>query len=556
MFANIGKSVQYRFELEFDKVLSPILHLLIEISNVKDKLTDSVSFGMVCHEVFNVAEIYKDTKFYDDCSEDDFCAGLISYLQNDFIEQLNIKDIKGGQLLYKDSNFVIQESYANNGNTETFVKLIKEYELVVHVFSLVTDARLIKFLPQMQELAKQNLRHAVSYTNNQKSSALLLLKSWVDLTNLSPQPIDPASLQICDAWLKIINQNVTSFPMAYYKDDLLMGISYGEFIIPLEDMSKYMLSQYNTNYIWLRLKNNWAERNSNRSSYSQLIQDFRKSSKEVKFSRLLSYLEYNLYIKSDVVTVPNEYLCFFEPVYEIDKIKGIDDYLFYVNSLGEEGKDNTSLGVYSTKKIGDDYNLLCWISEDAERKHIIRRNERQIEHKKYNCVNVLRPSCSYYFITKYFEDRFLDIVKSCECDYIHDFNLKKTNTGNAFIQIDTLVKTNTSRLVFFEEKTCLNRYNIEGTIRKLEQFHEYITSEVSNLDMEYVIVAPYCNNTVEEAYKFFIDKKKASAKEREGLAHKVYDFRIPIAKFDNLSLRCIVEPEYEKLKRKVKSIVE
>ena len=55
--------------------------------------------------------------------------------------------------------------------------------------------------------------------------------------------------------------------------------------------------------------------------------------------------------------------------------------------------------------------------------------------------------------------------------------------------------------------------------------------------------------------RFFIDKKKGSTSVRDGLAHKVYDFLIPIAQFDKLFLRCIVEPEYGKLKRKVKSIV-
>lgn len=123
---------------------------------------------------------------------------------------------------------------------------------------------------------------------------------------------------------------------------------------------------------------------------------------------------------------------------------------------------------------------------------------------------------------------------------------------NDFIEIDALVKKNDHQIVYFENKTTLSKFNIDDTICKIEKFHSFLLDAYPDLTFEYIIISPYCDETIKESYWYFA---KNGYEAREDIKHYTYNFVIPLAKFDNISLRCIVEPEYEKMKTLINSII-
>ena len=77
-----------------------------------------------------------------------------------------------------------------------------------------------------------------------------------------------------------------------------------------------------------------------------------------------------------------------------------------------------------------------------------------------------------------------------------------------------------------------------------------ISEEYANVTIDYYLTAPYCDESVEQNFLFFI--KNERIEQRKGVKNNILQFDIPLAQFENLNLHCIIEPEYERMK----SIVE
>ena len=228
----------------------------------------------------------------------------------------------------------------------------------------------------------------------------------------------------------------------------------------------------------------------------------------------------------------------------------LSNFCFYTG-IPNPANNQTLLGVYEYEKTSSEYNLLNWVHASENANHKITRCSNCIE-KKSQKVYALLPQYSYYFMSKYFEDNFADILEELRCEYITDVNLSRTSdVQNNFIQIDALVKKD-DRIIYFENKTTLNKLNIDETIGKIENFHSFISKAYPYLKFEYIIISPYCDETIKNSYWYFA---KDGYTAREDIKHYAYDFVIPLAKFDNVSLRCIVEPEYEKMKALINSII-
>ena len=152
------------------------------------------------------------------------------------------------------------------------------------------------------------------------------------------------------------------------------------------------------------------------------------------------------------------------------------------------------------------------------------------------------PAALDCLVSRYFEEMFNSILEELGCKYISNIELSKNGSNDIFIEIDSLVQKADGTLVYFENKTTLTKYNIEETITKIEQFQSLIFNSYPYAKFEYVIIAPFCDKTVEANYLFFI-KNNGIVEEREGSRQKHYRFTIPLAKFGEISLNCIVEPE-------------
>lgn len=299
------------------------------------------------------------------------------------------------------------------------------------------------------------------------------------------------------------------------------------------------------------LKNTYApNKGANNSLNKKQLEPFIEKGKDSEFCKLLSYLQYNLYIKSSEKIISPQFTHLFEEVYSISELEHLSNFCFYTG-IPNPANNQTLLGVYGYEKTSSEYNLLNWVHASENANHRITRCSNCIE-KKSQKVYALLPQYSYYFMSKYFEDNFADILEELRCEYITDVNLSRTSdVQNNFIQIDALVKKD-DRIIYFENKTTLNKLNIDETIGKIENFHSFISKAYPYLKFEYIIISPYCDETIKNSYWYFA---KDGYTAREDIKHYAYDFVIPLAKFDNVSLRCIVEPEYEKMKALINSII-
>lgn len=552
MFENVSKLQQYYYKLDLDGLLAPIIHLIIEIAGIKHQDDSDLTFSELVPNVFKVDVIYEEN-YPADLDEDELCSDIISYIEKDFISGLTPSKESDIKLLYKDHNLVIQNVIGGKNN-KTLMGMLKSYAPVSKLFSLIDESvrhyesRLCTFV------LDQNYSMSLRIVDSSPSDSLILPISWVDLSSLTKAPIDPESLYLSDDWKSACQYQDVLTTYAYYENDKLVALAHGEKLITIDDISPYVNKKENALFMWETISLQYSETKPCISVNSPLLANFREATKKVDFSRLLSHLKCNLFISSDGPSIKRQYSKFFENVYEIRQIKELERFHFYVSPNKE--CEHTLLGVYSLDKIGNDYNLLHWVNELPDGKHYTKNgNKDAFVNNKGKSVLALHPDCSYYFISKYFEDRFEDVVKSLGCRSLHNFSLRKKGQSESFIEIDSMVLSSSNEICFFEEKTRLTKFNIEETIQKIVKFHTYFQTNNPNIVFRYILVAPYCDGSVESTYKFFIDKKKGSTSARDGLAHKVYDFLIPIAQFDKLFLRCIVEPEYGKLKRKVKSIV-
>ena len=154
-------------------------------------------------------------------------------------------------------------------------------------------------------------------------------------------------------------------------------------------------------------------------------------------------------------------------------------------------------------------------------------------------VYALKPFYSYYFCKDYFEDMFSDLLEECTIQYLNNFELYTSDTPcRSFIEIDNMIRKTDKTLVYIENKTTLSRYNIEETLNKVANFHQKMTNNYSNVQMEYILVALYQNKSVEEGFSYFVNEE----------GNTKSNFKIPVASYNGVKLHCIVEPEYAKLK--------
>ena len=72
-----------------------------------------------------------------------------------------------------------------------------------------------------------------------------------------------------------------------------------------------------------------------------------------------------------------------------------------------------------------------------------------------------------------------------------------------------------------------------------------IKSSYPTVHTEYLLVAPYHNETVEKAYSYFTNIDGSTAT----------DFYLPIARFNGIRLHCVIEPDFELLKSKMEKLL-
>lgn len=532
----------YSYKIELDALLSPIYHLVLDLVRGENK---GKPFYKWAGDAFNIAVITGDDCLDENITEDDFLIEISRYLKRFLYSKVDGLENKSIILLYTDKELFIAPSKTKpakdliqwikkSGVIEKFLELLKTDGLVTMKNTLVT------------------LMNEQYYGQSVNASEIGQLKGTIIrkdiLEGYSITPIDREAI-----WLnkklkeKIEVDDFTEFAEVTFPDVEGYGLLIGNFVFSLDAIDQNVKPEASTEYFWSMLNDVYALRSKSASFFRDKCTDFAAALKKSEFALLMKKLQYNLYICKNEVEIPKEYQKFFEEVYNIEAFKESANKLFFTGTHVSEQIESkqTMLGLYSTQKEETEFNLRAWINVDTHEKQKMTAGNGDTS-VNIQTVYALKPQYSYYFCKDYFEDMFASILKDCGVDFLPNFELSRSDDAkNHYLEIDNMVRKQDGTLVYIENKTTMNRYNIEDTLNEVSKFHQIMSESYPNVLIEYLLISLYQNDTVEEGYSYFT----------KATGQTITDFRIPVARFDGVDLHCIIEPEYDKLKTKMEQLL-
>lgn len=532
----------YSYKIELDTLLSPIYHLVLDLLRAEN--TDK-PFCEWARDAFSIDVITGKVNLDENMTEDELLIDISHYLKQFLYSKVDGLENKDIWLLYIDKELLIAPSNTkpakhliqwikNSGIIEQFLELVKKEGLTAMKNTLVTL------------MNEQYYGQSVSASEIGKLKGAILRKDVFEGYHI--EPIDTESI-----WLskKLKNElcwcDDTEFAEVTFPDVEGYSLLIGNVILPLEVIDQKVKPEASSEYFWRMLNDVYALRNKTVSIFRDKCMDFAAALKKSEFALLMKKLQYNLYIRKDEEGIPDEYQNFFEEVYNIEEFRETTNKLFFTGTHmeGQIESKQTMFGIYATQKEKTEFNLRAWINVDTPEK------QKLTEGKGDTSVNIqkvyaLRPQYSYYFCKDYFEDMFANVLIDCGVDCLPNFELSRSDDAlKCYLEIDNMVRKQDGTLVYIENKTTMNRYNIEDTLNEVTKFHQIMSESYPNVRVEYLMVSLYQNDTVEEGYSYFTKAK----------GQTITDFRIPVARFDGVDLHCVIEPEYDKLKEKMEQLL-
>lgn len=521
------------YEINIENLLSPVYHLILDLHRSPD---EKRKFHEWVGEIFNIAEMTEQIKVLENVTEESFLVALSRYIEDFLYEQRSYLEKTEILLLYRSQSILIAP--AKTGK-EALVSWIRKSGIIDKFLDLINNANITSLKKSLTNfLNKQYFGSSVKMTESSLKGTFVP-KSFV--VNYKEQPIDEESIWICSKWKsKIGAQEDTQYNEVFIDGVDGICLSIGDWILPTVYIDDVVTSEASAEYFWAMLNDVYAQRVNKKSIYRDRCNDFVEALKYAEFANLMTNLQYNLYLPKSSTLIPAKYKSFFEEVYHIEQFKEEANQILFTGSHVTEQVENrqTMFGLYRTVKDNTEFNLRAWINVETNKsqKLTTSKGEENIEIKT---VYALKPHYSYYLCKDYFEDMFADMLKESDIIDLGNFELYKSDTPDqCFIEIDKMVKKEDGTLVYIETKTTLNRYNIEDTLNEVTNFHQIMTMNYPNVQIEYLLVSLYHNETVEDRFSYFTNIEGNSVK----------DFKIPIARYNGVELHCIVEPEYVKLK--------
>ncbi len=525
----------YKYTIDVDALLTPVYHLVLDVVN---GAYDGQPFREWAGEVFDIKVITGQDAVNEMMTEDLFLIEIASYLKGllyDNLDKLNGSDIL---LLYVPNGQLIAP--AKSKLTPTLASWIKKAGMMKAFLDLV------KFEPinNCKETLLQLLNDQYFGTAVKVKEINRLKATHIPMTAIKDyeiQPIDNESIWINEQWRKDLEvEKETEYGEVSFPDIDGISLKVGRFLMPLTGIDQHVREDAKQDYFWAMLYNIYVNRKKTVNIFRKRCDDFKVALKTSEFAHLMSRLQYNLYIRKDGHSLPEAYRQYFEEVYNIEEFLDKSNQILFTGTFLEEQLQNkqTMLGIYNKEKDGTDYNLHAWVNvETAEKqKKIVASGVEEISIKT---VYALKPQYSYYYCSAYFEDIFQEILQELEIESLHDVELSQSeNPNSTYIEVDNFVRKQDGTIVLIENKTTLNRYNIEETVTKIAKFHQVMIESYPSVRMEYLLAAPYKDNTVEEGYSYFTNSKGFNST----------NFFLPLARFNGIRLHCVIEPEYEKMK--------
>ena len=525
----------YTYTIDIDKLLTPVYHLVLDVARgtYGERL-----FSEWAGEVFDIRAITGRDALDEKMTDELFLIEISRYLKGFLYANLDKLDGTVIQLLYEPKGLLVAPS--RNKPAQALIAWIKRAEMMKAFLDLVKYGPVCNLKETLVKLLNDQYFGAAVKANEESAlkAAVIPINA---LEGYEVLPVDPESIWINNKLSKELDVNEGT-ECGEVKFPNIDGISLmiGDFVFPLTGIDLYVKEDAKQNYFWKMLSDIYVNKKKSISIYREQSGEFKAAFKTSEFAQLMAKLQYNLYIKKEGQTVPDAYRQFFEEVYNIEEFIDKNNQILFTGTHLEEQVQNkqTMLGIYNTEKDGTDYNLHAWVNVETEDRQ--KKTEAGgVEDISIKTVYALKPQYSYYFASTYFEDLFQEVLQELEIETLHDVELSLSeNPGSPYIEVDNFVRRQDGTIVFIENKTTLNRYNIEETVSKIAKFHQVMIDSYPSIHIEYLIAAPYMNDTVEEAYSYFMNVEGCTAT----------NFFIPIARFNGIRLHCVIEPEYEKLK--------
>jgi len=525
----------YTYTIDIDKLLTPVYHLVLDVA--KGTYAERL-FNEWAGEVFDIRAITGRDALDEKMTDELFLIEISRYLKGFLYANLDKLDGTVIQLLYEPKGLLVAPS--RNKPAQALIAWIKRAEMMKAFLDLVKYGPVCNLKETLVKLLNDQYFGAAVKANEESAlkAAVIPINA---LEGYEVLPVDPESIWINNKLSKELDVNEGT-ECGEVKFPNIDGISLmiGDFVFPLTGIDLYVKEDAKQNYFWKMLSDIYVNKKKSISIYREQSGEFKAAFKTSEFAQLMAKLQYNLYIKKEGQTVPEAYRQFFEEVYNIEEFIDKNNQILFTGTHLEEQVQNkqTMLGIYNTEKDGTDYNLHAWVNVETEERQ--KKTEAGgVEDISIKTVYALKPQYSYYFASTYFEDLFQEVLQELGIETLHDVELSLSeNPGSPYIEVDNFVRRQDGTIVFIENKTTLNRYNIEETVSKIAKFHQVMIDSYPSIHIEYLIAAPYMNETVEEAYSYFMNVEGCTAT----------NFFIPIARFNGIRLHCVIEPEYEKLK--------
>ena len=525
----------YTYTIDIDKLLTPVYHLVLDVA--KGTYAERL-FNEWAGEVFDIRAITGRDALDEKMTDELFLIEISRYLKGFLYANLDKLDGTVIQLLYEPKGLLVAPS--RNKPTQALIAWIKRAEMMKAFLDLVKYGPVCNLKETLVKLLNDQYFGAAVKANEESALKAAVIPVNA-LEGYEVLPVDPESIWINNKLSKELDVNEGT-ECGEVKFPNIDGISLmiGDFVFPLTGIDLYVKEDAKQNYFWKMLSDIYVNKKKSISIYREQSGEFKAAFKTSEFAQLMAKLQYNLYIKKEGQTVPEAYRQFFEEVYNIEEFIDKNNQILFTGTHLEEQVQNkqTMLGIYNTEKDGTDYNLHAWVNVETEDRQ--KKTEAGgVEDISIKTVYALKPQYSYYFASTYFEDLFQEVLQELGIETLHDVELSLSeNPGSPYIEVDNFVRRQDGTIVFIENKTTLNRYNIEETVSKIAKFHQVMIDSYPSIHIEYLIAAPYMNETVEEAYSYFMNVEGCTAT----------NFFIPIARFNGIRLHCVIEPEYEKLK--------
>ena len=525
----------YTYTIDIDKLLTPVYHLVLDVA--KGTYAERL-FNEWAGEVFDIRAITGRDALDEKMTDELFLIEISRYLKGFLYANLDKLDGTVIQLLYEPKGLLVAPS--RNKPAQALIAWIKRAEMMKAFLDLVKYGPVCNLKETLVKLLNDQYFGAAVKANEESAlkAAVIPINA---LEGYEVLPVDPESIWINNKLSKELDVNEGT-ECGEVKFPNIDGISLmiGDFVFPLTGIDLYVKEDAKQNYFWKMLSDIYVNKKKSISIYREQSGEFKAAFKTSEFAQLMAKLQYNLYIKKEGQTVPDAYRQFFEEVYNIEEFIDKNNQILFTGTHLEEQVQNkqTMLGIYNTEKDGTDYNLHAWVNVETEDRQ--KKTEAGgVEDISIKTVYALKPQYSYYFASTYFEDLFQEVLQELGIETLHDVELSLSeNPGSPYIEVDNFVRRQDGTIVFIENKTTLNRYNIEETVSKIAKFHQVMIDSYPSIHIEYLLAAPYMNDTVEEAYSYFMNVEGCTAT----------NFFIPIARFNGIRLHCVIEPEYEKLK--------